>query len=186
MWTAFTESTFIEHQLFADIAEPRVQRMNSIQLQKAHCWVGKQKWKQTVLPQALWQMVLRRFRASLQITGVSPGRGGWVWKVDQEAEVRRGGLRGRHARRMHVGQPRGPTPGRSVVQLAEAWRSQLSIGPGPRWHTLVPSLQQKVGFQWWDCNRRERVRAQLLKAWHNPRTQHKLIRIKWDHDDRQD
>ena len=50
-----------------------------------------------------------------------------MWKVDQDAGVGRGGLRGRNARK--VGQPRRPTRGRSVVQLAEAWRSQLSIGP---------------------------------------------------------
>ena len=44
-----------------------------------------------------------------------------MWKVDQDAGVGRGGLRGRNARK--VGQPRRPTRGRSVVQLAEAWRS---------------------------------------------------------------
>ena len=34
--------------------------------------------------------------------------------------------------------------------------------------------------------RRERGRAQLLKKWHSPRTQHKLTRIKWDQDGRLD
>ena len=34
------------------------------------------------------------------------------------------------------------------------------------------------------CNKRERHRAQLLKEWHSPRTQQKLIRIKWDQDGR--
>ena len=36
----------------------------------------------------------------------------------------------------------------------------------------------------WKCNRRERGRAQLLEEWQSPRTQHKLIRIKWDQDGR--
>ena len=31
-------------------------------------------------------------------------------------------------------------------------------------------------------NRREMCRAQLLKKWHNPRTQYKPIRIKWVQD----
>ena len=34
-------------------------------------------------------------------------------------------------------------------------------------------------------NRREGVRAQLLKKWHSVRTQHKQIRIKWAQDDTQ-
>ena len=33
-----------------------------------------------------------------------------------------------------------------------------------------------------NCNRRERGRAQLLKEWHSPSTQHKPIRIKWVQD----
>ena len=35
------------------------------------------------------------------------------------------------------------------------------------------------------CTRREGGRAQLLKEWQSPRTQHKSSRIKWDQDGRQ-
>ena len=38
----------------------------------------------------------------------------------------------------------------------------------------------------WKCNKRERGRAQLLKEWHSPRTQHKPIRIKWEQDGKGD
>ena len=43
----------------------------------------------------------------------------------------------------------------------------------------------QFGFQRY-CNRRERGRAQHLKEWHSPRTQHELIEIKWDQESRQD
>ena len=36
------------------------------------------------------------------------------------------------------------------------------------------------------CNRRERGRAQFLKAWRSPRTQHEMIRMIWDQEGRQD
>ena len=62
---------------------------------------------------------------------------------------------------------------------------------------LTSSLLQKSSFSArtapllgqtfnWICNRREGGRAQLLKDWHSPRTQHKPIRIKWDQVGRQD
>ena len=82
-----------------------------------------------------------------------------MWKVAQEPGLRRGGLRGRHARkdaggtaqRAHSGKVSGPA-GRSL-EITVEYRTRTG------WHTLIPSLPQEVGFQWWDCNRRERGRA---------------------------